>query len=100
MLTSNLNEHSNLSDIVAQVRKKVNRLLLTYFALIASVILLSLALFSAVIIILSNAFESGRGFDIRVIIIMLCLCFPWRVFFICSTHYSRCLKAGRQRGVR
>lgn len=73
MLTSNLNEHSNLSDIVAQVRKKVNRLLLTYFALIASVILLSLILFSAVIIILANAFESGSGFDIRVIIIMLCL---------------------------
>ena len=46
---------------------------MTYFALIASVILLSLILFSAVIIILANAFESGSGFDIRVIIIMLCL---------------------------
>lgn len=47
MLTSNLNEHSNLSDIAAQVRKEVNRLLLTYFALIASVILLSLVLFKS-----------------------------------------------------
>lgn len=73
MLTNNLTEQSNLSDIVAQVRKKVNGLLLTYFALIISTILLSLALFALVIIVLANAFEKGGGFDLRIIFVMLCL---------------------------